>query len=66
MLHNTDSAAGIAATSTPGLLYAVWVYLIGQPIEKWVSAVTLAFVTMQLVFLLRDRMKKRRGKRGDA
>lgn len=64
MLHNTDSAAGIAATSTPGLLYAVWVYLIGQPIEKWVSAVTLAFVTMQLVFLLRDRMKKRRGKRG--
>lgn len=63
MLHNTDSAAGVAATSTPGLLYAGWVYLIGLPVEKWVSGLTGIFVVMQMVFLLVDRMKKR-GKRG--
>lgn len=61
MLHNTDSAAGVAATSTPGLLYATWVYLIGLPVEKWVSTVTLLFIVLQMVFLLRDKL----GKRGD-
>jgi hypothetical protein len=63
VIHNTDSAAGVAATSTPGLLYAAWVYMVGLPIEKWVSAATLAFVLLQMSFLVRDRMKKR-GKRG--
>lgn len=64
MLHNTDSAAGVAATSLPGLLYAAWVYLIGLPVEKWVSGLTGIFVAMQMVFLMIDRLKKNRGKRG--
>lgn len=64
MIYNTDSAAGVAATSAPGLLYAAWVYMVGLPIEKWVSAATLAFVLTQWAFLLRDRRNKRREKRG--
>jgi hypothetical protein len=65
VIYQTDSAAGVAATSSPGLAYAAWVYLIGLPIEKWVSFVTGLFVVLQIVFLLVDRLKKRRGKRGD-
>jgi hypothetical protein len=64
MLHNTDTAAGVAATSLPGLAYSAWVYLIGLPVEKWVSGLTGIFIAMQMIFLLVDRMKKRRGKRG--
>lgn len=64
MLHNTDSAAGVAATSTPGLLYAAWVYWIGLPVEKWVSGLTAVFIAIQIAFLLADRWKKYRDKRG--
>lgn len=63
MLHNTDSAAGVAATSAPGLLYVVWVYLINLPVEKWASALTVAFILMQMFFLLWDKLRKRRDKR---
>jgi hypothetical protein len=63
MLHNTDTAAGVAYTSAPGLLYVIVRYLLDLPIEKWVSAWTLIFVVLQVAFLLVDRLKKRRGKR---
>lgn len=59
MLHNTDSATGVAATSAPGLLYAAWVYLIGLPVEKWVSAATGLFILLQTIVLLRDKFCKR-------
>ncbi len=63
MLHNTDSAAGVAATSTPGLIYLAWVYLTSLPVEKWASSLTVVFVLLQTFFLLRDKLKKH-GKRG--
>lgn len=62
VLHNTDSPAGVAATSAPGVVYSVCVYLIGLPVEKWVSGLTAIFVTLQIIFMLADRVKKR-GKR---
>jgi hypothetical protein len=64
-MHNTDSPGGVAATSAPGLIYAAFVYLFNQPIEKWVSAATFFFVVLQMFFLLKDRMKKRRHRKGE-
>ena len=63
-MHNTDSPGGIVATSAPGLIYAAFVYLFNQPIEKWVSAATFFFVILQM-FFLKDRMKKRRHRKSE-
>lgn len=62
-MYNTDTPGGIALKSSPGLIYAMLAYIFQQPIEKWVSAITLIFVTLQMIFFLFDRMKKRRIKR---
>lgn len=65
MLHNTDTAAGVATTSSPGVAYALVVYVFNQPIEKWVSAATFCFVVLQMFFLFRDRRKKRHNRRNE-
>lgn len=62
----TQTPTGIAVTSSPGIAYAAWVYLVGLPLEKWVSFAVLVFTVLQIVFLLKDRMKKRRELKGKA
>jgi hypothetical protein len=63
LIDQSQTAAGIAATSTPGLLYLAWHYFTSIPIEKWVSIATFIFVTLQIIFLLADRIKKRKAHR---
>lgn len=63
MLHNTDSLPGVAATSAPGLFYALLVALFDKPVSWWASVAALVFTLLQIFFLLRDRFKKRRKRR---
>lgn len=60
MVQQPDTIAGVAVNSTPGLIYTIYAFLSAQPIEKWVSVATLIFVVLQTIFMVRDRMKKRR------
>jgi dolichyl-phosphate-mannose--protein O-mannosyl transferase len=64
LLFQVDTPAGVAVTSSPGVAYAALVYLVGVPIEKWVSVAVLLFTVLQIIFLVKDRMKKRRARKG--
>lgn len=53
----------VGKASSPGLIYTVVAWFANVPIEKWVSAATLILVILQIIFLIRDRFKKRRAAR---
>lgn len=58
-----QNLADVAKASSPGIVYSAAAWLVNIPIEKWVSAATLILVVLQIVFLIRDRIKKRRANR---
>lgn len=55
--------ADVAKVSSPGLAYTAWTWLLNLPVEKWASFATFVLVVLQIIFLLRDRLKKRRAAR---
>lgn len=55
-----SSTPGVIAQSAPGIAFTVVNWLLDIPVEKWVSVVTLIFVSLQVIFLVRDRFKKRK------
>jgi hypothetical protein len=52
----------VVETSPPVALSA-WHYLAGQPIEKWLTAITIFYVILQAVVLVRKEFWKRKGRR---
>lgn len=60
VLQQPETIGGVAASSSPGVVYTVYAYLAAQPIEKWVSTATFILIALQIFFLLKDQMKKRR------
>lgn len=62
MMSSPDSAHGVAVQAAPGVAFTVVNWMLDIPVEKWVSVATLIFVVLQIFFLLRDRMKKRKAR----
>lgn len=58
-----QTVAGVAAATSPGWLYTFWTQLLSMPVEKWVSIAALVLTVLQIIFLVRDRFKKRRSNR---
>lgn len=56
----SDVAKAIVETAPPATLTA-WNYLSGQPIEKWLTAITIVYVVLQAVVLVRKEFFKRKG-----
>jgi len=63
MTQQPDSASSVLAQASPGLAFTVANWVLDIPVEKWVSVATLIFVVLQIIFLLRDRLKKRKARR---
>lgn len=63
MTQQPDSATGVLAQASPGIAFTLVNWMLDIPVEKWVSVATLIFVVLQIVFLVRDRMKKRKSRR---
>jgi hypothetical protein len=58
-----NEITGALVRMSPPAAVAAWNYLLGLPIEKWVSVATLIYIGLQAFFLLKDRMKKRRDRK---
>lgn len=49
------------AKSAPPATVAAWYYILHMPVEKWVSILTLIYLTLQIFALVRKEIRQRRG-----
>jgi hypothetical protein len=60
--HETiDAAAKGALKASPAGAVVFWNYVLGIPVEKWVSLAVLVFTVLQIVVLVRREFLKRKG-----
>lgn len=57
-----DIAEAAVKAAPPGVVVA-WNYLASVPAEKWLTYLTIGFVVLQIVVLIRKEFIKRGGKR---
>lgn len=62
MLQQPGNASSAIAQASPGIAFTIVNSLLDIPIEKWVSVVTFIFVVLQIIFLIRDRFKRRKAR----
>jgi hypothetical protein len=55
-----DAAARGALKASPGGAVVAWNYILGMPVEKWVSLAVLVFTVLQIVVLVRREFIKRK------
>lgn len=55
-----DELASATIKATPPAAVTAYTYVLGMPIEKWVSVGTLIYIVLQVFFLIYDRIKKGR------
>jgi hypothetical protein len=60
-----NEITGAVVRMSPPAAVAAWNYVLGMPIEKWVSVATLIYILLQAYFLLKDRLRKRRERRSE-
>lgn len=57
-----DELAVASVKIAPPTLVTAYTYVLGMPIEKWVSVATLIYIVLQAFFLLRNQLRKGRRK----
>lgn len=60
--NSTSDAIGEALKHAPQVT-ATGLYLLGISLSDWVCIATLAWIAIQAVFFVKDRMAKRRGRK---
>jgi hypothetical protein len=55
-----DDITVATVKAAPPVAVTAYNYVLGMPIEKWVSVATLIYIILQAYFLVRDKMRKRR------
>lgn len=56
--------AEAAIKVTPPAAVVGWSWLWNVPLEVWLQRATLVYVLLQMFFLLKDRLDKRKSKKG--
>jgi hypothetical protein len=52
-----------AVKAAPAVGVSAWHYVLGMPVEKWVSVAALLFTVLQIIVLVRKEFWKRKGGR---
>lgn len=58
-----DEIVSATMKATPPAAVTAYTYVLGMPIEKWVSVATLVYIALQAYFLIQDRISKRNAMR---